>query len=264
MSYVGLKHCVAAAITSQPAGSFPTYGTGFIVGKMMQADVTLEHDDAELRGDGAIADSDKSLLGGKATLGVNDLTSETIKALLGSKDKTVDGQAVIRDAAANSAPYLGWGYYRVRRLAGVITIRAFWYYKTQWAQPSENAKQRDKKIEWQTPTIEGSLYLLDDSEETLRDWAEFTGASAEADAVAWLDEKANIGEPADLTDLNTAISSAQALDSETYTSATWVAVANALAAAVAVAAMDSPTQSRVDAAETALTAAVALLEEPVT
>jgi phi13 family phage major tail protein len=250
---------VAAAISSQPAGSFPTYGTGFVVGKMMQADVALEHDDAELRGDGSVAESEKGLLGGKITLGINDLTLEVERSMLGAQLKTVEGVSVNRDAAAYNPPFVGFGYYRVRKISGVTVIRAIWYYKTQWMQPTESAKQKDKKIEWQTPTIEGSIYLLDDADETMRDYVEFTGSTAEADAVAWLDEKANIGEPADLTDLNVAIAAAEELDSENYTALSWVALANALADAQAVAAMTSPTQTRVDSAENTLTAAVEAL-----
>ena len=52
------------------------------------------------------------------------------------------------------------------------------------------------------------------------------------------------------------------LDPEDYTSASWVAVKNALASYYG-AAMDSPSQTRVDGATSLLTTAVGLLEEAV-
>jgi hypothetical protein len=258
MGAIGLKHPVFAPVSTEPAGSLPTYGSGLVVGKAMEANVSIEHQSAMLYADDEIAESDRGFLSGTITLGVDDLINEAVIAMLGSQAKTIESVDVIRDAALYEPSYGGFGYYRVRKKNGVRLIRAFWYYKTKWVQPSEDAKTKAGAIEWQTPSITGDIFTVADSDETWRDKADFT---TEADAIAWLDEKANIGEPADLTDLNTAISTAQTLDPETYTSASWVDVANALADAVAVAAMDSPSQTRVDSAESLLTDAVALLVE---
>jgi phi13 family phage major tail protein len=224
----------------------------------MEANVSIERSDAKLYGDDAVVESEKSFLSGSITLGVTDLSADAIVAMLGSMEKTVDGQAVIRDAGTYNAPYGGFGYYRVRKLAGVRSIRAFRYYKTQWVMPSEEAKTKGETIEWQTPTIEGEVMSVNDTDQTFRDWADF---DTEVDAIAWLDEFANIGEPASKTALTAAIGVASALDPEVYTSASWVALANALAAGVIVAAMTSPSQSRVDAATAAIAAATALLVE---
>ena len=258
MAFVGLKHPVFTPVATEPSGSLPTYGTGLIVGKALQANVSIEHSDAKLYGDDVIVESDNSFLSGKITVGVDDLSKEAILAWLGSQEVVVEGITVVRDAAAYSAPIGGFGYYRIRRKNGARTIRAFWYYRTQWAIPSEDSTTKGEKIEWQTPSIEGTIMAVDDTTATWRDWADF---ALEADAVAWLDEHANIGEPASLTALNAAIGAAQALDSETYTSASWVALANALSNAVSVAALQDPSQSRVDAATTALTDATAALVE---
>jgi len=256
MAYVGLKHPVYAPISSEPAGSVPVYGTGRVVGYALEANVSIEHADSKLYADDAVRESDKSFLSGAITLGVDDLAKEECVGMLGSQERTVDTYAVVRDASTFDAPYLGFGYYRVRKKNGVRLILALWYYKTQWTEPSEEAKTKGESIEWQTPTIEGEVFAIDDTDGTYRDryWA-----TSEADAIAWLNEKANIGEPASKTDLNAAIATAEALSSEDYTSASWVDVANALADAVAVAAMTSPSQARVDDAETLLEAAVAAL-----
>lgn len=141
----------------------------------------------------------------------------------------------------------------MKRINGVRKIVAIWYYCTQWTEPSEDGKTKGESIEWQTPKIEGEIFRLDDADET---WRDRLFADSEADAISWLNEKANIGEPASKTAINASITATQALDSEDYTSASWVDVANALDEAVAVAAMTSPSQTRVDSAKTLLDAAV--------
>jgi phi13 family phage major tail protein len=261
MAYIGLKYPVFAPISSETPGSVPAYGQGKVVGMAIEANVSIELGDNPLFGDDVIAESDKSFVSGSITIGVDDIGKEVYLAWFGGETQTGDGGVEeIVDGAGIPSPLGGFGYYRVRRKNGVRSIRAFWYYKTQWGVPSEEAQTKGEQIEWQTPSVEGSIMTLDDEKASWRKWADFT---SEADAKAWLNEMANIGEPADLTALNAAIASAQELDPEDYTSASWVAVANALAEAIAVAAMDSPSQTRVDSATSLLTTAVGLLEEAV-
>ena len=260
MAYVGLKHPVFSPISSEPAGSVPVYGTGLIVGYALEANITIKHSDAKLYADDDVRESDNSFLSGTVTLGIDDLNKEAVIAMLGSQEKTVDDLSVVRDAALYVSTPGGFGYYRVRKKTGVRYIRAFWYYKTQWAMPSESAKTKGETVEWQTPSVEGDIFTIDDADNT---WRDTYDATTEADAVAWLNEKANIGEPASLTVLDASIASAQALDPEDYTSVSWVDVANALEEAAAVAALDSPSQARVDNAQVTLDAAVDALEERV-
>ena len=68
-------------------------------------------------------------------------------------------------------------------------------------------------------------------------------------------------EPADKTQLNAAISAAEALNAEDYTEASWTAMQEALDAAHAVAADEEATQEAVDSAAQALNAAIGALEE---
>lgn len=257
MAYIGLKHPVFAPIATEPANSLPTYDAGLIVGHAIAANVEIELSDSKLAADDTIVEVDNSFISGTITTGIDDLSDEALQQWLGQQQVLVNGVNVIRSAAGYEAPEGGFGYYRVRKKNGVRSYRAYWYYKTKWGIPSEEAKTKpDGSIEWQTPEVEGTIMAAQDTANSWRDMATF---ATEAEAVAWLNELANIGEPADKTNLNADIATTQALDPETYTSASWVDTANALAEAVAVAAMESPSQSRVDAAEDALEAAVASL-----
>ncbi len=257
MAYIGLKHPVFSPISSEPAGSVPVYGTGLVVGYALEANISIKHSDAKLYADDDVRESDNSFLSGTVTLGIDDLSKEAIIAMLGSQEKTVDAKSVVRDAGLYVSPLGGFGYYRVRKKANVRYIRAFWYYKTQWAMPAESAKTKGESVEWQTPSIDGEIFTVDDTDYT---WRDFYDATTEADAVAWLNEKANIGEPASKTTLDASIAAALLLDPEDYTSASWVDAANALESALAVAALISPSQARVDSAQITLDAAVDELE----
>lgn len=256
MAFVGLKHPVFAPISSETSGSLPAYGSGLIVGKAMEANVSIEHFDAELYANDTLAESEKGFSKGSITIGTDDLSKEAIIAWIGSQEVDVNGQTVVKDAGLYSAPLGGFGYYRVRKKNGVRLIRAFWYFKTRWGIPSEDAKTKGDSIEWQTPKVEGDIMAADDDVESWRIWKDFT---IEADAISWLNDWANIGAPADMTALNTSVSAAQALDPETYTSVSWVDVANALTEAVAVQNMDTPSQTHVDSATSLLDVAVAAL-----
>ena len=256
MAKVGLKHPVFSEIDTEVSGNYPTYKTGLIVGSMMEANVSIEYSDAELYADDMLIEKDDSFISGTIDIGIDDISKDAAKAWLGAEEVSYGGRTVIEEAANYSAPYGGFGYYRVRRQDGARVIRAFWYLKTKWKKSSEEAKTKGKTIEFQTPKIQGSIQRIDNDQESWRVWDDFT---SEADAKAWIDDIANIGDPADLTDLNSAVSAAQALNPEDYTSVSWVDVANALTGAVAVQAMESPSQTHVDSATSTLNAAVAAL-----
>ena len=254
MAYIGLKHPVFAPIATEPAGAFPTYGAGLVVGYAIAANVEIEMADSKLPADDMIVEIDYSFISGKITMGVDDLADEALKAWLGDQDATLNGVATIRSAANQESPLGGFGYFRVKKKNGIRSYHAFWYYKTKWILPSEDAATKpDGAIEWQTPELEGTILATRDSANSWRDKAAF---STESDAVAWLDELAVIGIPANKTALDASIATATALNPELYTSASWVAVANALVEAVAVVAMPSPSQTRVDTAKSVLDAAL--------
>lgn len=259
MAKIGLKYGVFAPIATEPTGQLPTYGTGLVVGHMMQANLTVQYSDSKLAADDTIVETDRSFISGTLSVGTDDLTDEVLEAWLGLQEKTVGSATVLRSAGTYDPPKGGFGYIRVVKKNGVRKYKAYWIYKSMWVMPTENAATKpDGTIEWQTPTVEGAIMAVGDGDATWRDEASF---ATETEAVAWLNELANIGEPADLTALDAAIDAAELLDPEEYTSASWVAVAVALADAEAVTLMDSPSQTRVDAAKNALTGAMADLVE---
>lgn len=190
MAYIGLKHPVFAPIASEPANSLPTYGTGLVVGMAIAADVSIELSDAKLAADDTIAEIENGFVSGTISMGVDDLSDAALKAWLGVQEASLGGEATIRNAATYDSPEGGFGYYRVRKKAGVRSYRAYWYHKTKWGIPSENAATKpDGSIEWQTPTIEGEIMTALDTAASWRDEVTFAN---EADAIAWLDGLAGV------------------------------------------------------------------------
>lgn len=204
MAYIGLKHPVFAPIISEPANSLPTYGTGLVVGMAIGADVSIELSDAKLAADDTIAEIENGFVSGTISMNVDDLSDAALKAWLGVQESTLGGEATLREAATYDSPQGGFGYYRVRKKAGVRSYRAFWYHKTKWGMPGENAATKpDGSIEWQTPTIEGEIMTALDQDNSWRDQATFTN---EADAIGWLDGLAGVPtvESTGLSDLSMA------------------------------------------------------------
>lgn len=258
-AYIGLKHPVFAPIATDVDGSLPTYSAGLVVGYAIAANVEIELADSKLAADDMIAEIDNSFVSGIITAGIDDISKEAYIAWMGGQETTYGGETVVRDSGIANAPSGGFGYYRVRKKNNVRTVRAYWYPKVQFAVPSEDAQTKpDGAIEWQTPEFEGSIMACKDAAASWRFWLDFT---AEADAIAWLNELAIIGSAATLTSLNSALTTANELNPETYTSASWVAMANAITAAEAVVALEYPSQTRVNAALAALTDATSALVE---
>lgn len=190
MAYIGLKHPVFAPIATDVSGSLPTYGTGLVVGMAIGADVSIELSDAKLAADDTIAEIENGFVSGTISMNVDDLSDAALKAWLGVQESTLGGKATLREAATYDSPEGGFGYYRVRKKGGTRSYRAYWYHKTKWGMPGENAATKpDGSIEWQTPTVEGEIMTALDSAASWRDQATFTN---EADAIAWLDGLAGV------------------------------------------------------------------------
>lgn len=192
MAYTGLKYPVYAPLLSETDGAMPTYGTGAVIGKAIKAEISWEEDDIKLYADDALAERDNKVKEGAITIGVDDIPGTVYKGLLGMKDGDNEGEL---DDIGTPAPYVGVGYYKTKIKGGVKSFVAFWYFKTQFGLPSDNAETGGESTTFSTPEISGSVFSVRpraDMSTTFRRQKEFTGDNAEADAVAWLKGLAHI------------------------------------------------------------------------
>lgn len=193
MAFIGLRYPVAAPITAETEGAEPTYGAGYVVGKAIQANLTITRNNNPLYGDDAIAEDDNGITGMSLELGVDDLEDEVRAKLMG--DVAIEGQnsaPTVYYETDHSAPNVGFGYIRVRRRRGVTSYQALFIHKIVFGETSENAQTKGESIEWQTPTITGraaGLMLNNVNYISFRKRALFTTF---ADAQTWLRTQANI------------------------------------------------------------------------
>ena len=195
MAFIGMRHVVAAKVATETPGSALTYSAGMVVGKPIQGNLTWNRSDNPLNADDVIAEDDNGVQGGSIELGTDDLLDTVRAYLLGDEAVTVGTGASATteyETTDEPAPYVGFGYMRVRMNGGVTSYQAVWYHKAQFGETSENAQTKGENVEWQTPTITGRIMGVqnDSSGKTrFRRRASFETAAA---AAAWLDAKAGI------------------------------------------------------------------------
>lgn len=193
MSFVGMKHVVAAPIKTEVAGQAVTYDAGVEIGAAISATVTINRNTEGLYANDALKESDNSITGGTIDLNIDDISDDAAEKILGVKKTAGESQnPTVFHETGEAAPYVGLGYYRVRRLNGVESYRAYWYHKTQLSMANETANTKAGSITWQTPTLTGNIMaVVNDStgKSKFRDYADFT---EESKVIAWLDTKANV------------------------------------------------------------------------
>ena len=195
MAFIGMKYVVAAQIDTETAGSAVTYKTGFVVGKAISGNLTWDRNDNPLYADDAIAENDNSVLGGNLEIGVDDLADTVRNKLLGEKEVSVtsgNDTSTEYETDDAAAPYVGIGYMRVRRKAGVTTYQAVWFHKVQFSEESEEAATKGESIEWQTPTINGKIMSVQNDSSLANNFRRRATFDTEAAAKAWLNTKAGI------------------------------------------------------------------------
>lgn len=223
MAKIGLKFPVASPITGYTASGMPIYSTGFIVGKAITAEKSIESNDNPLYADDAVAENDTSFAGGTIKLGVSDFGADYKDGLqvqakmLGHT--IIDSGSGIRRSALDIAPYLGFGFYKTKKQNGKFVYEATWLYKTIFKIPSESTTTKGKSIEWQTPEIEGTIMAVEGYEgDAYEDTEVFTTEQA---AKSWLISKSQCEPLGDMSALTALIAEYGTYAPETYTSATW-------------------------------------------
>ena len=195
MAYIGLRRPTIATVKTETPGQALEYNAGMRFGKAIAANVSWNRNENPLYADDAIAENDNGITGGTIEFNADDLSAEERAYALGLVDQTSGtGTSAVTtyqttDAAA---PYVGFGYIRVRRKAGVTSFQGIWYHKVQFAEGSENGQTKGQSIEWQTPTINGTIMGVQIDSSGAIHFREEQHFDTEAAAATWLDGKAGI------------------------------------------------------------------------
>ena len=104
-----------------------------------------------------------------------------------------DGIAESDTASVNDiSPFLGVGFYGEVIRDSKPSYMAKWLRKVKFAEPNDETDTRGETVAFQTPTIEGTVFQSDDGV-----WKEQAEFATEEEAVAWLNQKANIAAEAE-------------------------------------------------------------------
>ena len=190
MAFVGMRHPVVATVATEVAGQALTYNAGMVMGHAIMGNLTITRNQNPLRGDDVEVENDNSITGMSIEMGLDDILEAVRVYMLGLE--AVDGETNQWNETAAPAPYVGFGYIRVRKKNGITSFQAIWCHKAQFGQTAENSATKGEAIEWQTPTLTGrvmGVYNSSGNEPSFRHIALF---ATEADAIAWLNTKANM------------------------------------------------------------------------
>jgi len=150
LATIGLDNMVYAKITEGANGE-ESYGVPKILAKAIKADLSIELAEAALYADDALAHSVKAFKGGKLSLGVEDIGVPVAADLTGA---SVDDNGVLVASGEDDGCLVAVGF---RALKPDNRYRYFWLYRTKFAVPSSNLQTKGDSIQFQTPTIEGTL-----------------------------------------------------------------------------------------------------------
>lgn len=191
MAKTGLFHFVGAEIASEGSGVKPTYKTGFLIGKAISVDLSINTNDNPLYADGAIAENDRTFSDGEVKITTDDIDLKTEATLLGAEytESGLDTPETIIKSALDAAPFVGLGFYKSGIKNNEKYFECTLLFKTQFSPFSESGKTKEKQIEWQTPEISGSIMTVP----TYKDgaWQEKARFKTSAEAEAWIDKELN-------------------------------------------------------------------------
>ena len=150
MATIGMDSLFYAKIT-EGAGGDESYGTPKILAKAIKADLAIELAEAALYADDAIAHAIKLFKSGKLSLGVEDIGVAVAADLTGA---SVDDNGVLIAAGEDDGCLVAVGF---RALKPDNRYRYFWLYRVKFAVPSTNLQTKGDSIQFQTPTVEGTI-----------------------------------------------------------------------------------------------------------
>ena len=150
MATIGLDSLYYSKITENATGD-ETYGAPTKLAKAIEAEVSVELNEAILYADDGTDTVIKEFKSGTITLGVNDIGADAAKDLTGA---VVDSNGVLVSTGEDEPTPVAIGF-RAKTANG--RYRYFWLYRVLFGIPGTTLKTKGESIEFQTPSIEGTI-----------------------------------------------------------------------------------------------------------
>lgn len=190
MAGIGLRKPYYAIYNYDEATETVAYTGGGLLAKAVEFSASIESGDKnDLYADDGIAESDRSFGSGTISITTDDLMPEPSAAILGVTPKEItigDSGEKVQELVYDEdveAPYLGFGVIIPKKKDGGPCFRAVVFPRIMFNVPEDAATTKGESIEWQTPTIEGTILR---SEEEKHPWKREVTVSTEALAVAYI------------------------------------------------------------------------------
>ena len=179
---IGMSYAYAALVSAYTPGTSITYGTAFQVSEARGATLNWETGDGEFYGDDVLLDSDANVTGYTIDFETAGLKSEVRAKLLG---ETVLANSAGYQVNGKGSPDVGFAYIKTMRedVSGVVTERyeGWFFHKMKFKLNSEEARTKEKNIEWRVPTLNGKgsgVFLDSSGEPVFAEHQDFTSMSA--------------------------------------------------------------------------------------
>lgn len=195
MAFIGMRYPVVAKLKAHTAGSMPTYEQGMVVGRAIQGNLTITRNNNPLYADDAEAENDNGVTAMSLETGLDDVTEEVEAYMLGLEEAEaaeIDGAEKTYYETDAAAPDVGMGYIRVRKMRGVVSYQAVWYFKGQAGINSKNTQTKGETIAWQTPTVSTRFEAIDVDGKGTQKFRMKVPFDSFENAKKWLDKMANI------------------------------------------------------------------------
>ena len=192
---VGMSYAYAGLVNTYTAGSGITYLTPFKVSESRGATVQWESSDGEFYGDDVLLDQDVDIVAYTIDFETAGLKSADRAKILG---ETVLAESAGYRIKGGGSPDVGFAYIKTMRedVEGAVVERyeGWFFYKMKFKLNSEEARTKEKNLEWRVPTLNGkggAINLGSGSEVTFADHQDFTSLS---DAQAWVMSKFGVSQ----------------------------------------------------------------------
>lgn len=154
MATVGLRDVYTADVI-EDANGLETFGAPKKLAKAISAKLEVALAEGVLYADDAVVEQISAFSSVKLTLETADIASADMADLLGA---TLDATSNVVYSGKDDTPkYKAIGF-RAKKADG--QFRYIWLYKGKFSMPSEEFATKGEKVEFKTPTIEGTFQIL--------------------------------------------------------------------------------------------------------
>lgn len=166
----------------EPASALPTYGEAVTLGKLVNANVTVNLASGELYADDSLAEQVSEFASGTLAMETDDITDEVAAVIYGAT-KESDGNTLTY-GKADTQPTGGLTYYKVLMRNGQKIFKGYFYPKCKAALGNDNAQTRGSNITFGTTSTTFTIFASNAGA-----WRITEEMKTEAEAKAWCRSK---------------------------------------------------------------------------